>query len=61
MVVDDNAHENNHVKINKTKQARHNHLSTLNDILEISKENLEGIYQVKETYLQIKHIIGCCE
>ena len=50
LVMEDN-HNDGHINIPNSDQDHFNHMSTLVDSLEMSKENVEGIYQIKETYL----------
>lgn len=38
----------------------HGRLSATMIYFEISKEDIEVIYSIKEAYLQLKDIIGCC-
>lgn len=42
-------------------QQEHGRLSSTLIYFEISKEDIEIIYSIKEAYLQLKEIIACCK
>jgi hypothetical protein len=44
----------------QTKEAFLGRMSSTVVMLEISKTKIEKIYSIKETYVILKHLVGCC-